>query len=223
MTITSIIFDKDGTLVDMDATWGQAMTHSLNELCNDDEQKRLVAHNLGLDMETMSFTEDSIAPRTTWSNLRSILATAIDPDEFAVLNRKHAVEFLSPTPNAVETITQLFNDGYKLGLATNHVTEPTVKQLELLGIDQYFTCVLAADSGFGSKPEPGMLTEAMSRLGADTQECVMVGDTTSDLGAAKAAGLTYFQLGHLAMNDTVFEPDYQLQTVDELVDLLKDL
>lgn len=223
MTIKAVIFDKDGTLVDMNATWGRAMSRTIEHLCNDDEQKRLLSHNLGLNLATGTFSEDSVAPRTTWSNLRAIIATAIDPDEFAKWNRQYAAEALAPTPTAIETIETLHATGYKLALATNHIVEPTMHQLELLEIDKYFTCVLAADSGFGSKPEPGMVLEAMRQLDTTTDNCVMVGDTTSDLGAAKAAGLPYFQLGKLAMNNTGFEPDFQMSQIDELINLLPTL
>jgi D-glycero-D-manno-heptose 1,7-bisphosphate phosphatase len=41
------------------------------------------------------------------------------------------------------------------------------------------------------KPAPGMLFEAMDDLGADPGDCVMIGDSATDRGAAGAAGVAF--------------------------------
>jgi phosphoglycolate phosphatase len=48
------------------------------------------------------------------------------------------------------------------------------------------------DSGYGSKPEADGFLAACTALGVTPAETVMIGDTSADIGAAKAAGAGLF-------------------------------
>ena len=67
------------------------------------------------------------------------------------------------------------------GLATHLLTE--------LEIDSFFDVIIGGDTLPTRKPDPEMLEEAATRLGVAIENCVMIGDSEADTGAAKAAGM----------------------------------
>jgi phosphoglycolate phosphatase len=70
--------------------------------------------------------------------------------------------------------------------ATTKGTPMTRSILEQFGLIEHFEHVQGTD-GFPSKPEPDVILEAMRALGAKPSDCLMVGDSTADIEAARAA------------------------------------
>jgi phosphoglycolate phosphatase len=56
------------------------------------------------------------------------------------------------------------------------------------GLEKHFEHIQGTD-GFPSKPRPDVILKALRALGAEPQDCLMVGDSTPDIEAAKAAGV----------------------------------
>ena len=52
-----------------------------------------------------------------------------------------------------------------------------------------FDFVAGYDSGYGGKPEPGQLLGFCANTGLAPADCIMVGDSTHDLDAGRAAGM----------------------------------
>ena len=61
--------------------------------------------------------------------------------------------------------------------------------LRKLGLHCHFDLVLSGDSLERKKPDPLPLVEAAARFDLDTSDCVMVGDTITDVTAARGAGM----------------------------------
>jgi phosphoglycolate phosphatase len=77
----------------------------------------------------------------------------------------------------------------KIGLCTNKPDDPTQAILRNFDIASYFSSVVAGDSGLPMKPDPAPLLHALRELGAEPSRSVMVGDSISDVRAARAAGI----------------------------------
>ncbi len=78
--------------------------------------------------------------------------------------------------------------GIEMGVVTNKPIRFTRPMLEGFGIAQYFSLVLGGDSLPTRKPDPAMLLHAMAHCRVTPGETLMVGDSSNDVGAARAAG-----------------------------------
>jgi phosphoglycolate phosphatase len=72
--------------------------------------------------------------------------------------------------------------------ATTKGTPTTRAILEQFGLIRHFDHVQGTD-GFPAKPEPHVIQRAMEAIGARPEECLLVGDSASDMRAGKRAGV----------------------------------
>jgi phosphoglycolate phosphatase len=91
-------------------------------------------------------------------------------------------------PDVMETLGELRRRGVPLGLCTNKAAPITAIALRALGIAPFFTAVIGASDELPRKPAPDMLLAALAKLGARPADALVVGDSRSDVGAARAAG-----------------------------------
>ncbi|MGB0502259.1 MAG: HAD family hydrolase, partial [Acidimicrobiales bacterium] len=50
--IRAVVFDKDGTLIDVHRTWGPAMAGALRDLVDDPTRRAVAAAAIGVDLNT---------------------------------------------------------------------------------------------------------------------------------------------------------------------------
>jgi HAD superfamily hydrolase (TIGR01509 family) len=100
--------------------------------------------------------------------------------------------------------------GGRKSTATTKGTPTTRLVLEQFGLIQHFEHVQGTD-GFPSKPAPDVILTALAALGAQPEDCLMIGDSTADMEAGHRAGVKtcavrygYGKLEALAR----LEPDY---------------
>ncbi len=91
-------------------------------------------------------------------------------------------------PGVLECLEGLQARGIKLGVATNKPMRFTTGMLQGLGIDGYFQVVIGGDSLPTCKPDPAMLLSAIEHCGATPGSTLMVGDSSNDIKAGRAAG-----------------------------------
>jgi phosphoglycolate phosphatase len=82
----------------------------------------------------------------------------------------------------------LAGQGYPLGCVTNKAAQFTEPLLRDLGVRDYFDIVISGDSLPRKKPDPMPLLHAAEHFGVTPAEALMVGDSVSDVKAARAAG-----------------------------------
>ena len=99
------------------------------------------------------------------------------------LSREHAGT--KAYPEVVEVLSKL---GGRKSTATTKGTPTTRLVLERFGLLPYFDHVQGTD-GFPAKPHPDVLFRAMESLGAQSADCLFVGDSCADMEAAKRAGI----------------------------------
>jgi phosphoglycolate phosphatase len=78
--------------------------------------------------------------------------------------------------------------GWKLGCVTNKPTAYAKDLLKAMGLADYFALVIGGDATARKKPDPMPLLVACETLGVATGRTLMVGDSSNDAKAAKAAG-----------------------------------
>ena len=91
-------------------------------------------------------------------------------------------------PGVREGLDKLRAAGYVLGSVTNKAAQFTVPLLKDLGIHDDFAVVVAGDTLDKQKPDPAPLLYAAEHMGVKPGDCMMIGDSISDVKAARAAG-----------------------------------
>ena len=88
-----------------------------------------------------------------------------------------------------ELLTDLAARGVKLGICTNKPQAITEQVLSELGIASYFEAVVGVRPDVPAKPDPAMLRAALDALGVAAPDAVIIGDSGSDVGTARALGV----------------------------------
>ncbi|MCC5975303.1 MAG: HAD family hydrolase [Rubellimicrobium sp.] len=192
--IDGVLFDKDGTLFDFQATWGAWSRCILDEESRGDPVLReRLADALGYDMATSEFRRDSVVIAHTTEIVAQRILPLLEGEHLGpLLGRMDARATNAPQVEAaplVEILTALRAMGLRLGVATNDTEAPARAHLAAAGVEGLFDFIAGYDSGHGGKPAPGQLLAFADRTGLDPAHCVMVGDSLHDLHAARAAGM----------------------------------
>lgn len=193
-TIRGVLFDKDGTLFDFNATWAVWAVGALLDLARGDAALADdLAARIGFDRRRVAFDRASPVIAGTPEEVATLLAAGLPgatPAEVtARLDEMAAVAPLAEAVPLAPLMARLRAAGLKLGVATNDAEVPARAHLSAVGISEAFDFVAGYDSGFGGKPAPGMCIGFAEEVGLDPAEVVMVGDSLHDLHAGRAAGM----------------------------------
>ncbi len=196
MDIRAIIFDKDGTIVDFPATFNPATRSVLEQLSGGDQTLlQGMADVWEFDLSTNQIREGSMLISDSGYVLARELTKVLpvdDLDAFATrldkMFGKICVETAVALPGAPEALRTLQANNVSLGIGTNDSEENAVSQLQALGLTELFHKILGADSGYGAKPGPGMVSAFIEECGLEPSQVMMVGDSLHDLDAGRAAG-----------------------------------
>ncbi|KPQ08176.1 MAG: phosphoglycolate phosphatase [Rhodobacteraceae bacterium HLUCCA12] len=192
--IRAILFDKDGTLFDFQATWGAWAGQMIADLAGADRDLHdALAQTLAYDPLRRRFHAHSMVIAGTSEEVAERIAPLL-PDGgggvAALTARMARAAAHAPLAEAVPLrplLSQLRNAGYRLGVATND--NESVARQHLAGQSDLFDFICGFDSGHGGKPAPGMLLAFAAECGLAPESVLMVGDSRHDLDAGRAAGM----------------------------------
>lgn len=107
---------------------------------------------------------------------------------FLELYRENTSQRSHLYPGVREGLDYLKTRGYRLGCVTNKAAQFTVPLLKAMGIYDEFGVIVSGDTLPVKKPDPGPLLHAAAHFGIEPTESLMLGDSKSDVTAARAAG-----------------------------------
>ena len=122
-------------------------------------------------------------------------------------------------PGVREGLDYLTSAGYRLGCVTNKAERFTVPLLKDLGVYDDFRIVVSGDTLPYKKPHPAPLLHAAEFFQVAPDESLMVGDSISDVKAARAAGfmIACVPYGYNHGDDIrLAEPDVVIETLASL-------
>lgn len=227
--VKGLLFDKDGTLLDFDATWGQWAKGFLTDLAQgDDALAHEMGHAMGYDMAAGVFDPSSPVIAGTADVAIDLLQPFLPHwERDALMAHGNAKAAAAPlvAPCPLPALFDRFDDmGLPCGVATNDAESSAHAHVAQLGLEGRFARILGFDSGFGGKPAPEMLWAFSSHCEMDPASVAMIGDSTHDLHAGRAAGMVCVGVltGPATRDDLSPHADVVLDSVADLPAWLGD-
>lgn len=127
-------------------------------------------------------------------------------------------------PGVREGLDYLKDAGFKLGCVTNKIARFTEPLLAMLGVLDDFAIVVSGDTLPQKKPDPAPLLHAARFFNVAPGDSLMIGDSVSDVKAARAAGfqIVCVSYGYNHGEDIrIAHPDAVIDSLAELRGLLK--
>lgn len=188
----AIIFDLDGTLIDSLPDLGAALNALL-------EEEGLQAWPLDTIRGMVGNGARKLVERGFAGQGHTLEADDLKTktDRFIKLYAPRAAKETRLYPGVAETIMALAEAGLPLGVCTNKPTRISVEILLHLGlIDGLQAIVGGGFEGLPQKPDPAPLVRTADLLGVVPERSLLVGDSATDVGAARAAGMPVLVLSH---------------------------
>jgi HAD superfamily hydrolase (TIGR01509 family) len=209
MSISAVVFDLDGVLLDSEVAWNEAKQELVYETggrWRDDAPRAMMG---------MSSPE--------WSRyLHEELGVPLQPSEIndAVVDRlavryRERLPLIDGAPEAVERLAAR----WPLGLASSS-NRPIIDQvLQSSGLGRHFAATFSSEEVARGKPAPDVYLAAAEALGAPPDEIAAIEDSDNGIRAGRAAGMRV-----IAIPNPDYPPDADaLEQADVLLDSLREL
>jgi HAD superfamily hydrolase (TIGR01662 family) len=132
-----------------------------------------------------------------------------------------AVTEAPPTPGAFNAIRALNATGHRVIVVSNNSKEAVRRFLHLHRLADAVTAISARSDANPDhlKPAPYLLHQALRQVSATPDDCVMVGDSTTDIQAAHSAGLPAIAYANKPGKREAFQPYAPDAIIDGMVEL----
>lgn len=180
----AVLFDLDGTLIDS----APDITAAVNELLGG---RNLPPLTLAEVKSMIGNGVEKLVERAFAASGHPLSGTGFEQAnrEMAPIYRRHTTQLTRLMPGAAEALARLHVSGVRIGVATNKPQLATREILQHFGLAERLGAIVGGDAVTRKKPAPDALLLALERLGADVRDALMVGDSVTDVEAARAAGM----------------------------------
>lgn len=182
--IRLLCFDVDGTLRDTDDEMVQLLSHwmrRLRFLLSREKETRLARRAI-MAMEDPANFLYNLADRIGIDGLLARLGERLPQGKRAQPGTRH---LLIP---GVDEMLKLLQRQFQLAIVSARGERGTLEFLKQFDLLELFSAIATAQTCEKTKPYPDALYWVMQTLGVPPEETLMVGDTTVDIKAGKAAG-----------------------------------
>jgi pyrophosphatase PpaX len=142
---------------------------------------------------------------------------------YKVYYRTHMDERTHLFEGVKNLLDELISKGIQMAAVTNKGSRGVQHAFDKFDLGKYFAAAITADDVVKGKPDPEGILTALTQLGVTAEEALFVGDSHSDILAAKGAGVksvlvgwTFFHEDHYA----TFEADFVIEKPLDLMELI---
>ena len=208
MSLSTFLFDLDGTLIDSIELILRSYRHTMRLHRGHEPADDVWMQGLGtpLWVQFRQFSDDP-------AEIEAMVAT------YREYNLAHHDELVRPYRGVVDAVRSLHGGGNALGLVTSKMRSGAIRGLRIAGLQDAFQVIVGSDEVTHPKPHPEPVLIALERLAATAESAVFIGDSRHDLECGRAAGVKTaavlwgpFDRAHLAD----LEPDYWLERPEDL-------
>lgn len=215
MTITTILCDLDGTLVDSRRDIALAFQHAWRTvLRGTPPSAAAIAQHIGKPLTQMA------------SELGGALSPSLLSTFLTAYRRAYSwqdARLSRPYPGVIPNLEALST--FTLGVVTTKESRQAEIVLQRLTLMHFFRHIQGATPGLRTKPAPDAIIAALTALHCTPSHALMVGDTSADILAGKAAGtMTCAVTYGFGTREALLQcaPDFVIGSFGELLDLARE-
>ena len=185
------IIDLDGTMVDTLGDFAQALGRMLDDLALPGIDRTHIERMVGKGSEHLIKSVLHHVLAQAGQAPAAINTEAIYPQAWARYQHHYLAingQYAQVYPGVLEGLQALRRTGLRLACLTNKPTAFALPLLRAKGLDGFFDQVFGGDAFERKKPDPLPLVKTCAALGSAPARTLMVGDSSNDAQAARAAG-----------------------------------
>lgn len=185
------IIDLDGTMVDTLGDFAQALGRMLDDLALPGIERTHIERMVGKGSEHLIKSVLYHVLAQAGQAPAAINTEAIYPQAWARYQHHYLAingQYAQVYPGVPEGLHALRSAGLRLACLTNKPTAFALPLLRAKGLDGFFDQVFGGDAFERKKPDPLPLVKTCAALGSAPARTLMVGDSSNDAQAARAAG-----------------------------------
>ena len=209
------LFDLDGTLVDSVPDIDQALNHALATADLPPVAESLTRHWIGHGSRTL--IQQALQHHQKPTNTAAI-DQLIGP--FLSHYKSNIAVHSKIYPQVRETLSTLQQAGSKLAVVTNKLTELSEPLLQDIGLYDFFDLIVCGDTAAQPKPAADPIVLCLDHFNLAPQQVLMVGDSETDVLAAKAANVDVACVRdgyNHGVDVTTLDPDFVITSFADLL------
>ena len=222
--IETVLFDKDGTFIDLHYFWGKMTELRAQEVIkrfnSKDKYFKQICLYLGYNPDNQKMLKDGITALYSRSKIIEIfkenlldlnIQTSTKEleeifDYVSTIFYENMFSYTKPIDSAINFIDKLHKKNIKLGIVTSDSIESTNLTLKHFSWEKYFNIAIGRESCPYTKESGKPAQLALEKLGANPKTTIMIGDAPMDYLCAKNSGI----------EKTILVATGQIETIDLL-------
>lgn len=211
MSIETVLFDLDGTILDSNELIHVSFTHTFERFNIPCTKEDIISCNGPPLRET--FNRFGSNPEEAEEMLKT----------YRAFNLSNQEQYVKVFPDVFETLERLLDKGIKIGIVTSKMRDSVQIGLDVTGLGRYFETIVTFDDVVNPKPHPEAVLKAMKELNGDAETTLMVGDNSHDIvsgnkAGVQTAGVAWSEKGEAYLAQ--YEPTYMLHGMKDLFEIV---
>lgn len=208
---STIIFDMDGVISDSMPFHAKAWKEAFA--------------SIGVDVDDFEvYIREGMKGRETIEDIIKERNLSISQEETEQIYKRKSEAFnrifkVKLMPGICELLTGLRKRGHKLGLVTGSRFE-VAKAVLQNGLEKMFDVVIAGEMVVNGKPDPEPYLKAVSMLGVEKEDCLVIENALAGITSAKRAGLRCYAVATSLPKTYLKEADIVFNNIEEVSDYL---
>lgn len=200
MAFKAIIFDKDGVIINTKPIHYEVLSFFLNEMGLYITEEEYNAYCGITSIELFIRLNNKF-------NKNYDINTMVDKFQRKYINAIRENADIKPIKNVDVLIKKLYENKFKLAVASSAKREKIDLVLSRFELTDYFDVIVSGFEVNNSKPHPDIFLKAAEKLKVDPKECIVIEDSTNGIKAAKSANMFCIGYNNPISNQDLSESD----------------